>query len=160
MSKTQITAEPGSLGIEIVREFDAPRDLVYRAFTEPELVAKWLGPRRLTMKMDHMDVREGGSYRYVHVDDQGNEYGFNGVYHGRPSVDGIVQTFEFEGMPGHVSLEKATFEEHDGRTVVRSLSAFTTLEDRDGMIDNGMSNGVIDSHERLDELLSELTPVG
>jgi uncharacterized protein YndB with AHSA1/START domain len=156
MSNTQITAEPGTTQIIITREFDAPRDLVFRAYTDPELLVRWLGPRDLKMTIDEYDVRDGGRYRYVHTDAEGNEFGFRGVFHGTPSPDGTVQTFEFEGMPGHVSLEKLTLEEHDGRTLVRSVSSFQSVEDRDGMVASGMERGVRDSDERLAELLTEL----
>ena len=100
MGKTQITAEPGMPQIIVTREFDAPRDLLFRAHTDPELLAQWLGPRDLTMTVDQYDVRDGGKWRYVSTDAAGNEYGFHGVFHGNPSPDGIVQTFEFEGWPG------------------------------------------------------------
>jgi uncharacterized protein YndB with AHSA1/START domain len=156
MGKTQITAEPGIPQIVMTREFDAPRDLVFHAYTDPELIARWLGPRDLTMTIDHYDVRDGGRWRYVSTDAQGNDYGFHGVFHGTPSPDGIVQTFEFEGVPGHVSLDTVTLEERDGRTLVRSVTSFQSVEDRDGMVAAGMERGVRDSDERLAELLTTL----
>jgi uncharacterized protein YndB with AHSA1/START domain len=157
MAKTQIVAEPGVPQIEITREFDAPRDLIFRAHVEPELLVQWLGPRRLTMAVDHLDPRHGGTWRYVHRDIDGSEYAFRGVYHGTPSVDGIVQTFEFEGMPGHVCLETATFEDLGGRTRLRQTSVYQSVEDRDAMIQSGMEDGVNDSMERLEELVARLT---
>ena len=156
MSKTQITAEPGMPQITITREFDAPRDLVFRAFTDPELLAQWLGPRDLTMTVAHYDVRDGGRWRYVHTDAQGNAFGFHGVFHGDPSPDAIVQTFEFEGVPGHVKLDATTLEQRGGATLVRTVSAFTSTADRDAMVASGMERGVRDSHERLTELLARL----
>jgi uncharacterized protein YndB with AHSA1/START domain len=156
MSKTEITAEPGISLILISREFDAPRDLVFRAYADPELLVQWLGPRDLTMTVDEYDVRDGGKWRYVSKDAQGNEYGFHGVFHGTPSPDGIVQTFEFEGTPGHVSLDTFTLEEQDGKTLMRSVSSFQSVEDRDGMVAAGMERGVYDSYERLTELLARL----
>jgi uncharacterized protein YndB with AHSA1/START domain len=156
MSKTEITAEPGSPLIVITREFDAPRDLVFRAYTDPDLVVQWLGPRELTTRVDVFDPRDGGRWRYVQTDPQGNEYGFHGVFHGTPSPDAIVQTFEFEGVPGHVALETATLTERDGRTLVRRVSSFQSVEDRDGMVASGMERGVHDSDERLTELLARL----
>ena len=158
--KTQIIAEPGVPQIVITREFDAPRALLFRAYTDPELLVQWLGPRRLTMAIDHYDVRDGGTWRYIHRDADGNEYGFHGVFHGTPSPDdGVVQTFEFEGAPGHVSLETLTFEERGGRTLVHTNDVFQSVEDRDAAIASGMEEGVNDSMERLDELLSRLAPV-
>ena len=156
MSKTEITAEPGSPQIIITREFEAPRELVFRAYTEPELLVRWLGPRELTMTIDEYDVRDGGRWRYIHTDAEGNEYGFHGVFHGTPSLGGMVQTFEFEGTPGHVSLDTYTLEEHDGRTLMRSVSSFQSVEDRDAIVASGMEHGVRDSGERLGELLAEL----
>ena len=88
MTEMQVTAEPGVPQILTAREFDAPRDLLYRAFTEPELLAQWLGPHRLTMTVERFDLREGGTWRYVHADEDGNAFGFHGVFHGEPSPDG------------------------------------------------------------------------
>jgi uncharacterized protein YndB with AHSA1/START domain len=156
MSKTQITAEPGIPQIIIEREFDAPRDLVFRAFTEPELIVQWLGPRELAMKIEEYDVRDGGKWRYVSTDADGNEFGFHGVFHGTPSPEGTVQTFEFEGMPGHVAMETLTLTEREGRTLVRRVSSFQSVEDRDGMVASGMERGVHDSDERLTELLATM----
>jgi uncharacterized protein YndB with AHSA1/START domain len=155
-AKTQIIAEPGMPQVVITREFDAPRELLFRAYTEPELLAQWLGPRRLTMTVERLDPRDGGTWRYIHHDADGSEYGFHGVFHGTPSPDGIVQTFEFEGAPGHVSLETLTFEERDGKTLVRINDVFQSVEDRDAMIQSGMETGVNEGYERLDELLARL----
>jgi uncharacterized protein YndB with AHSA1/START domain len=156
-SKTQIAAEPGMPQIVITREFDAPRELLFRTYTEPELLAQWLGPRRLTMIVDRYDVRDGGIWRFIHRDADGNEYGFHGVFHGTPSPDGVVRTFEYEGAPGHVSLETLTFEDCDGRTLVRTNAVFQAVEDRDAMIESGMESGLNEGMERLDELLARLS---
>lgn len=156
MNKTEITAEPGIPQIVMSREFDAPRELVFRAYTDPELLVQWLGPRDLALTVEQYDTRDGGKWRYVNTDAQGNTYGFHGVFHGDPSPRAIVQTFEFEGTPGHVKLDTTTLEQRDGRTVVRTVSAFSSVEDRDAMIASGMETGVRDSDERLDELLAKL----
>ena len=156
MSKTQITADPGTPQLIVSREFDAPRDLVFRAYTDPELLVQWLGPRDLALIVDRYDARDGGAWRYVHKDANGNEYGFHGVFHGTPSPEAIVQTFEFEGVPGHVKLDTTTLQVRDGKTLVRTVSSFQSVEDRDGMVASGMERGVHDSNERLDELLAGL----
>jgi uncharacterized protein YndB with AHSA1/START domain len=156
MSKTSITAEPGIPMIIITREFDAPRDLVFRAHTDPDLLAQWLGPRGLTTTVDRYDVRNGGTWRYTQSDAQGNTYGFHGVFHGDPSPDAIVQTFEFEGVPGHVCLQTVTLTEHDSKTLARTVAAFQSVQDRDAMVTSGMEHGVRDSGERLAELLARL----
>jgi uncharacterized protein YndB with AHSA1/START domain len=159
MATTQITAEPGVPFIDITREFDAPRDLVFRAHTDPELLVQWLGGDKYQMIIDRYDVRDGGTWRYVHRDDAGNEYGFHGVFHGTPSPDGMVQTFEFEGAPGYVSLDALTLEEHDGRTRVRIHSVHQTIESRDAMVGSGMEIGLNAGYQRLDELIARLVPV-
>jgi uncharacterized protein YndB with AHSA1/START domain len=159
MSKTQITAEAGVPFIDVTREFAAPRDLLFRAYTDPELVAQWLGPRSMKMVIDRYEVKDGGVWRYVHVDPDGNEYGFHGVFHGTPSPDGTVQTFEFEGAPGHVSLGSLSFEEGSGRTIVRVHSVYQSVEARDAVLESGMERGMSEGYERLEELIARLIPV-
>lgn len=154
-NQTNIKAEPGKQEIFIIREFEAPRELVFKAFTTPELIIRWLGPRELTMKIDKFDARSGGSYRYIHSDPAGNEYGFHGVIHDVTAPERVIQTFEFEGLPesGHVTLETAKFEAlPNNRTRVTIQSVFQSVADRDGMLQSGMERGVNDSHQRLDEL--------
>jgi uncharacterized protein YndB with AHSA1/START domain len=153
--RTQLTAPEGLPLIEIVREFDAPRERVFRAHTDPDLVKQWLGPRRLAMRIDHYDVVRGGSYRYFHVDEDGTEYGFWGTFHEVRPDELIVQTFSFDGAPDQVSLEKAIFEElDDGRTRLRAVSVVDSVEARDAMLASGMTEGVNQSYERLDELFA------
>lgn len=153
---TRITALPGLPMVTITREVDAPRDLVFRAYTEPALLAQWLGPRRLTTEVIEYDVRHGGSWQYVQREADGTAYGFRGVFHGAPTPERMVQTFEFEGAPGHVSLDTATFEARGGRTVMRLESVFQSVADRDAMVESGMEGGVNEGFERLDELLARL----
>lgn len=154
-NETQIVADPNLPTIVITREFDAPPERVFRAYTEPELVARWLGPRRLTMRIDKYDARTDGSYRYVHVDEDGTEYGFRGVFHEVRPSERIVQTFTYEGYPDGVSLETATFEDLDGRTRVTTTSVVDSVEGRDAIIASGMESGLRESYDRLEELLSE-----
>jgi uncharacterized protein YndB with AHSA1/START domain len=156
MSKTRITAEPGMPQIIITREFDAARDLVFRAHTDPGLLVQRLGPRDLRMTIDRYDVRDGGRWRYVHSDAQGNAYGFHGVFHGDPSPQAIVQTSEFEGAPGHVKPDTTTLEQRSSKTPVRTVSAFGPAADRDAMIASGVERGARDCGERLQELLTRL----
>jgi uncharacterized protein YndB with AHSA1/START domain len=150
-----ITAEPGVPQVITTRSFDAPRDLVYRALTEPDLLVQWLGPRKYTMTIERYDLRDGGTYRYIHADDAGNAYAFHGVFHGDPTPDGMVQTFEFEGSPGNVSMDTLTLEERDGRTTVPTNSVYQSVEARDGMVQSGMAEGMDDGYDRLEELLGK-----
>ena len=158
MATTQIVAEPGLPQIEITREFAAPRELLFRAHTDPELLVQWLGPRTQTMTVDHLDPRHGGTWCYTSRDAEGNEHGFQGVFHGTPSPDGIIQTFEYEGWPGRVSLESLTFEDRGGRTLLRARSVYQSVEDRDQMVESGMEVGINEGYERLDELIARLAP--
>jgi uncharacterized protein YndB with AHSA1/START domain len=159
MVKTQFIAEPGVPQIVIIREFAAARDLLFRAHTDPALLVQWLGPRRLAMTIERFDVRDGGTWRYIHRDADGTEYGFHGVFHGTPSPDaGIVQTFEFEGAPGRVSLQTLTMHEQGGKTLVRTNSVFQSVADRDAMVQSGMEEGFKESMERLDGIVAKLAP--
>lgn len=157
---TTVEAEPGKQDFLITREFDAPRELVFRAFTDPKLYAKWLlGPESnpMTMRLVKFEPRTGGSWRYIHRDAEGNEFGFHGSYHEVLAPELLIDTFEFEGLPekGHVSLETARFEElPGGRTRLTIHSVFRSVADRDGMIQGGMEEGVSDSFDRLAALLA------
>ncbi|MGH3359680.1 MAG: SRPBCC family protein [Nocardioidaceae bacterium] len=150
-----VTAEPGTPFIDTVREFDATPAQVFRAHVDRDLVGQWLGPRGYEMRIDEFDARTGGSYRYTHKDGDGNEYGFRGCFHAVDEGERLTQTFEFEGAPGHVSLETATFEDiGDGRTRIRVRSAFQSVEDRDAMAATGMEEGMSSAYDQLEELLA------
>lgn len=151
-----ISAKPGGREIIITTVYDAPRDRVWRAYTEPELIKQWWGPRYLTTNIDKMDVRQGGIWRFVQKDPQGNEYGFHGVFHELLRPERIVQTWEWEGMPGHPHMEIAHFEEKGGKTIVNAIAVFETVEDRDGILASGMEKGVNEGAERLAELLERM----
>ena len=157
--KTVIIAEPGKQELFINREFAAPRELVFKAFTDPKLIIQWLGPRILTMTLGTFEPRNGGSWRFVHMDRDGNAYAFHGVHHEVAHPERIIRTFEFEGLSekGHVSLETAKFEEMPGgRTKLVAQSVFQSVADRDGMMQSGMEEGVNDSYRRLDEVLRKM----
>jgi len=157
-NKTTVTAEPGKQELFITREFDAPRELVFKAHIDPDLYVQWLGPRGYEMILETFEPHSGGRYRYIHKDKDGNEYGFNGTFH-EMSLERMIQTFEFEGLPerGHVSLDSMTLEELPGnRTRVTIHSVFQSVADRDGMIQSGMERGINDGYNRLDDLLSKM----
>jgi uncharacterized protein YndB with AHSA1/START domain len=156
MSKLTLTAEPGKYDIVMTRVFDAPRERVFRAYTDPELVPQWWGPRGVTTIVDEMDVRKGGRWRYIHRGADGTEYAFNGVYHEVVAPERLVYTFEFEPMPGHVLLETVTFEEQpDGTTKLIDASIFQSVADRDGMLSMGMEGGAAETMDRLADLLKK-----
>jgi uncharacterized protein YndB with AHSA1/START domain len=156
MTKLNVIAEPGTHEIIITRDFDAPRELVFKAFTDPKLVAKWWGLNESTTVVDKMEVKTGGIWRYVQRYADGREYGFYGVYHQISAPERLVYTFEFEGMPGHVLLETITLVEHNGKTKIIDASVFQSVADRDGMLQSGMEGGAQESFDRLEELLKTL----
>src|SRR3954449_13008997 len=152
--ETQIVADPHVPLVRITREFDAPREKVFRAHTDPELVVQWLGPRGVEARIDHYDCRTGGSYRYVHTH-KGQEYGFHGSFHEVRQPELIVQTFTFEGFPDGVALEKLVLEElPGGRSRLTATSLVDTFEGRDAFLASGMETGVREGYERLDALLA------
>jgi uncharacterized protein YndB with AHSA1/START domain len=153
--QTTFTVEPNSQEITMSRVFAAPRDLVFRVATDPAHIAQWWGPSEYTTTIDKSDVRPGGQWRYVQRDQQGNEFAFHGVYHDVVAPERVVDTFEFEGMPGHVMLETTTYETVDGGTRLTTTSVFQSQADRDGMVASGMESGARESWERLAELVEK-----
>jgi uncharacterized protein YndB with AHSA1/START domain len=154
----KITAEPGKQEVFLIREFEASRELVFKAFTDPRLLIRWLGPKNMTMTIDYYHARTGGSYRYIHTDEKGNSYAFQGVIHEISAPERAIQTFEFEGLPdkGHVSLDTAIFEALPGdRTKLTIHTIFRSVTDRDGMLMSGMEHGLKEGFIRLDEILEE-----
>jgi uncharacterized protein YndB with AHSA1/START domain len=152
--KTTLTT-PSEREIVTERVFDAPRERVFAAYTDPESIPRWWGPRRMTTTVDEMDVRVGGRWRFVMSEPGGPEQAFKGVYREITPPERVMATFEWEGLPGHVILETATFEDlGDGRTRLTTTSLFHMTEERDGMLASGMEGGLTESHERLEELLA------
>jgi len=157
-NQTKITAEPGKQELFIIREFEAPRELVFKAFSDPTILVKFLGPDNITTKFEHFNSKTGGSYRYISSDEHGNEYGFNGAIHEVCAPERVIQTFEFEGLPerGHVSLDTSTFEAlPNNRTRLTIQSVFKSVADRDGIVASGMERGVTQGYDRLDEILAK-----
>ena len=156
-NKTEIIAEPGMQELFIKREFDAPRELVFKAHIDPDIYVKWCGPRDLTMTIEKWDARDGGSYSFTHERD-GHKYEFLGVYHQIVAPERIIGTFEFTGLPerGHVILGTTRFEDlPDGRCRLVHQSVFQSVADRDGMIASGMERGVNDGYDKLDSILAD-----
>lgn len=147
---------PSDREIVMTRVFNAPRTLVFEAYTKPEHIVQWWGPRKYTTIVDKMDVTPGGVWRYIARAPDGNEHAFNGVYREIVPPGRLVSTFEFEGMPGHVAVETATFEEHEGSTKLTVTSVFQTAEDRDGTLQSGMEAGAAETWDRLAEHLATL----
>lgn len=153
MNQTEIILDEKVPLVRIVREFDAPPEKVFRAHTDPELLSRWLGPRDLTMTVDHYECRTGGAYRYLHSRGD-EEYAFYGSFHEVREPDTIVQTFTYEGFPDSVSLERLTLEEIDGgRCRLVATSLVDSFEARDAFVASGMEQGIREGYEKLDEVL-------
>lgn len=149
-----IFVDPDVPLVRITRDFDAPREKVFRAHTDPALIVQWMGPRRHEIRIDHYDCRTGGSYRYLHVVD-GDEHGFHGSFHEVRPSDLIVQTFTYEGVPDGVALERLVLDDlGDGRTRLTATSLVDSFEGRDAFVASGMETGVQQMYQRLDELLA------
>ena len=159
MTSTDFVAGPRVPQIVMTREFDASRELLFRVHTDPDLLVQWFVPRGLIMTVDRFDLRDGGTWRYQYWEADGTDYAFHGVFHGEPSTNGIVQTFEFEGRPGHVSMWTVTFSEQSGRTLLTHNIVYQSVEDRDLELRSGLEESVSYSVDRLDQLLAKLAPV-
>jgi uncharacterized protein YndB with AHSA1/START domain len=156
MPETEYFIEPGKQDMTSTTVIDAPRELVFRCYTEPDLFARWWGPRRLKNRILKYDSRPGGEWHVIQVDTDGSEYGFRGVNHDVVAPERICQTFEFLGVPGHVAIQTATFESLGNKTKIAAHIVFESVLDRDGMVASGMKSGADESMERLQELLQEL----
>ena len=155
-SGTEFVTHRATRQLVMTRVFNAPRRRVFQAYTDPKLIPKWWGPRSQATTVDAMDVRNGGKWRYVSRDTDGTDYGFHGVYKEIVPPERLVSTFEFEGMPGHVVDEIATFEDLGNKTRLTITSKFRSIEDLEGMLASGMESGARETWDRLAELLASL----
>jgi uncharacterized protein YndB with AHSA1/START domain len=144
---------PSDREVIITRIFEAPRELIFKAYTDPVLIPKWWGPRGFSTRVDKMEVGPGGVWRFVQRGQDGKEYAFNGVFREILPPERLIQTFEFEGMPGHALLQTVTFEDQGGKTKLTITALFQSMEDRDGMLKTGMKEGAAETLDHLAELL-------
>jgi uncharacterized protein YndB with AHSA1/START domain len=147
---------PSDREIVLTREFDAPRHLVFEAFTKPEHITNWWGQKGSTLASCEIDFRPGGQYRFVERDANGDEFGFRGEIREIVPPERIVQTFEWEGLPGHIAEDTMELEDLGGRTRMTVTSRFASVQDRDGMLQGGMEKGAGESYDRLAEYLRSL----
>jgi uncharacterized protein YndB with AHSA1/START domain len=153
VGKSHLTL-PSEREIRVERVFDAPRDRVFAVYTDPALIPQWWGPRDTTTVVEEMDPVTGGSWRF-RTQAGGEEIVFRGVYREVSAPERISQTFEWDGMPGYVSVDTAEFEDLGEQTRVVTTSIFFRPEERDGMIESGMEKGMNETYDRLDELLAK-----
>ncbi|MGH8944628.1 MAG: SRPBCC family protein [Acidimicrobiia bacterium] len=147
---------PSDRELVMTRVFDAPRELVFEAHSSCEHLTHWWGPKRYDIASCEVDFRPGGAWRIVHRGPDGEEHVFSGEYREIVAPERIVWTFEWGGMPGHISVETMTLTEHDGKTTLTATSVFDTVEDRDGMLAGGATEGAAETWDRLDEYLEVL----
>ena len=153
-NQTRIEADPDLPVIRIIREFDAPPERVFRAWTDPELFVQWIGPRSIDTTIEKWDARTGGEWRYTGTRED-FAMGFWGSFHEVRPAERLVQTFSFDGAPDSVSLETMTFEPLEGgRCRITGVSVVESLEIRDQILASGMDVGVNEGFEKLDELLA------
>jgi uncharacterized protein YndB with AHSA1/START domain len=160
MNKTILKVEPGKQELFIYREFDAPRALVFRTFTDPKLLSQWMNPCNMTLHINQLDSVDGGAYHFTHTDPVGGKHVFRGVMHEVNAPERLIRTFEYLNLPerGHVVLETLRLEALPrNRTRLTIQSVYQSVADRDGMVAAGMENGVSESHHFLDDLLAKLT---
>lgn len=153
--ETTIDAPAGVPWIDLIREFDAPPERVFRAHVDPELFARWIGPNDLEFRLDEWDARTGG--RWAYSSGRGDDvFEFYGSFHEIREGERIVQTFTYRGAPDGVALEIASFEAlPDGRTRLVNRSIGSSVEERDAMVASGMESGIIAGYEKLDDLLAD-----
>jgi uncharacterized protein YndB with AHSA1/START domain len=156
MPNTLTVTTPSDLEIVLTREFDAPRALVFEALSKPEHLRHWWGQASSTLTHCEMDFRPGGTWRFVERDNDGQQWGFRGEVREIVPPERIVQTFEWEGLPGHISVETMRLEDLGGRTRITVTSVFDSVEDRDGMLQRGMEQGAGESYDRLEAYLKTL----
>ena len=155
VGKTNFVAEPGKQEIVITRLFDAPRERLFKVMTDPALIPQWWGPKDYTTIVDRMEFKAGGTWRFINREPSGNDHGFHGVYHSISAPERIVDTFEYEGEPGHVLLETHTLEARGNQTLLTTQVVYQSVEDRDGMVASGMEWGLTQGHDRLAELAAK-----
>lgn len=148
-------SEPSDREVVMSRVFNAPRHLVYEAYTDPSIMLRWWGPKQYTTTVERMEVKEGGKMRFLQHGSDGKLYAFNGEFSEVVPGRRLAHTFEFEGMPGHIMDVTESFEEHAGRTKVTNRTVFQSMEDRDGMLEMGMEKGASESWDRLAEYLAD-----
>jgi uncharacterized protein YndB with AHSA1/START domain len=156
MGDLEIIIEPGRQDVVFKKTFDAPRDVVFRALTDPELIPNWWGPRKYETIVDRHEPRPGGQWRYINRNPEtGEEFAFHGVFH-TATPELTVQTNEFEGFPGIPALEWMTIEERDGKTFLTAVSLASSVEVRDMVVATGMESGARETYERLAEVVDGL----
>lgn len=161
MSKNNLVIDKENKVTTMERVFNAPLAMLWKAHVDPELIPQWWGPRETKTVVEKMDVRDGGEWRYVQKgpDENGQdaEYAFYGMYKEVKEHESITWTFNFEPIgPGHEITETVYFKDlGDGKTKIRTVSHYNTIEDLEGMVQSGMEDGAVQTWDRLEELAQQ-----
>lgn len=147
---------PSDKEILFTREFDAPKELVYRAYTTPELIKRWWGGSHGKVTVAEVDLRVGGSWRYVLIANEGTEVAFHGEFREIVANERIVNTEVYEAMPEGEALVTVTFAEEDGRTTMEMLTDMGSKEARDGLLESGMESGLQEGLDLIERIAIEL----
>jgi uncharacterized protein YndB with AHSA1/START domain len=156
MPKTTFTVKKDELKVIMERVFDAPRELVWKTMTDPKLISQWWGPAMFETRVDKMDFKVGGEWRYIHGAN-GQEFGFHGIYKEIVPMEKISDTFNFEGIPaGHEMVETMVLEDlGNGKTKATMTSVYQNIQDLEGMVGSGMEGGAVETWERLAKLVEK-----
>jgi len=154
--KTEFKTDKDKREIVVIRTYNAPREKVFDTMTNKDLIPQWWGPREMTTKVDKMDLKPGGTWRFVQYDKAGKEFAFNGKYKEIKRPERLVYTFVYEGMPGKVLTETVRLEENNGKTTSIDRLKFPSVEDMEGMLKAGMEMGARESNDRFAELLKRI----
>jgi uncharacterized protein YndB with AHSA1/START domain len=157
MSKTTFTVDRDKLQVRLSRTFNATRERVWQAMTDPDQIPQWWGPAKYTTVIEKHDLRVGGEWRFTQADTDGNEFAFHGEFKEIDEPNKCVQTFVFEGLPdadSHAITDTLTLTEvGDGRTRMDVVSQYQVIADLEGMVASGMESGAVEGYERLAKLV-------
>ncbi|MCQ6961931.1 SRPBCC domain-containing protein [Methanolobus chelungpuianus] len=158
MTKIDFSVDKEKLEVVMTHVFNAPRDVVWEVYTNPDMIPQWWGPGNMTTTVDKMEVKEGGVWRYIQKDEQGNVNGFHGVYKEVREPEFLSDTFNYEPVgPGHELTETLRLEEiGEGKTRAVSTSYFNSIEDMEGVMQPGMEEGAAETYDRFDKLLEKI----
>jgi len=153
LAPPRFAVEPGQKEVVITHILEAPRERVYQAYSDPKLLPYWRGSRDIKMTVDQHDLRPGGAWRYLSTAPDGQVFAFRGTFREIVPPERLSWTFEFEMMMGRISTQTVVFEDLGGKTRITVTAVFPSVEDRDGMLKQGMEQGYTETMDRLAGLL-------
>jgi uncharacterized protein YndB with AHSA1/START domain len=154
MPKSTFTIDRDNLEVKTSRVYNAKPERLFQAYTDPAQIPEWWGPGYLKTTVDKLDVKVGGTWRFIHTEPEGKQHIFNGIYKEIDEPNKLVYTFEYEAVPGHILIETVTFESQaDGKTKLTTSARFDNIGDLEGMVAMDMETGNVEGQERLAKLV-------